>query len=259
MGNEEIVCSSKVYDCLIIVVDSMRTARFFVSPDWIALGAKAFSVPAGPMYKQIVAVLRMKVGNALSLCPNDGVELDCRIAEITKSAILGSIVGTNTGKPLRPHITVCAAMTKRDTFEWTLQKCTELGASAFIPLLTERVIKRGKDVPSRWIDIVREASEQSGRTVLPTIADPVSLAVALNRTAGADHRIVMHESVGEIAKMPKPREMDKVVLFIGPEGGFSDKEIAQCVESKCTIVQLGDLVLRAETAAVVGMALLRLS
>jgi len=248
-----------VYTRRIIVVDSMRTARFFVSPDWIALGAKAFSVPAGPMYKQIVAVLRMKVGDALSLCPNDGTELDCRITEITKAAILGSIVGSSAEKPLRPHITVCAAMTKRDTFELTLQKCTELGASAFIPLLTERVIKRGKDVPSRWTDIVREASEQSGRMILPTIADPVSLAVALNRTVGADHRIVMHESVGEMSKTPKPREMDKVVLFIGPEGGFSDKEIAQCVEAKCTIVQLGSLVLRAETAAVVGTALLRLA
>ena len=235
----------------------MRTARFFVSPEWIARGAQAFSIPAGSMYRQIVAVLRMKVGDALSLCSNDGSELDCRITEITKAAILGSIEGTTVGKPIRPHLTVCAAVTKRDTFEWVLQKCTELGASAFIPLMTDRVIKKIKDVPSRWNDIVREASEQSGRMTLPMISEPMSLNSALDHTKSMN-QLILHESFGGATGMPAVKEMDRVAVFIGPEGGFSDVEIEKALSTGAKIVQLGSLVLRAETAAVVATAMIRL-
>lgn len=235
----------------------MRTARFFVSPDWIARGASAFSIPAGPMYRQIVSVLRMKVGDVLSLCPNDGSELECVITEITKSAILGSIQKTNVGKPLRPSLVVCAAVTKRDTFEWVLQKCTELGAVEFIPILTERVVKKVKDIPQRWHDIVREASEQSGRMILPELFDPMSFSAALEHTKSRE-RIVLHESLGKLTGMPPVREMDHVALFVGPEGGFSEKEIAEAKAAGCVVAQLGPLVLRAETAAVVGTAMIRL-
>lgn len=234
----------------------MRTARFFVPADWIAHSAQAFSIPAGSLYRQIVAVLRMKSGDIIGLCPNDGTEIECKISEITKSAILGSIVAFKTGAVLRPAITVCAAITKRDTFEWTLQKCTELGATDFIPMITERVIKKTKEVPTRWNDIVREASEQSGRMVLPIIQEPISLKSAIDATSKYD-RIVLHESVGKIGDMPKVREMDHVALFVGPEGGFSNDEIAQLSSSGSTIVQIGDLVMRAETAAIVGTAMIR--
>jgi 16S rRNA (uracil1498-N3)-methyltransferase len=235
----------------------MRTARFFVSPEWIARGAQAFSIPAGPMYRQITSVLRMKVGDTLSLCANDGSELECSISEITKAAILGQILGTTVGKPLRPHITVCAAVTKRDTFEWTLQKCTELGAAAFIPLITERVVKKSKDVPSRWRDIVREASEQSGRMTLPTISDPMTFLAAIDHMKSADC-YVLHESLGNATGFPTVKEMDHVALFIGPEGGFSDAEIEKASAAGAKVIQLGSLVLRAETAAVVATAMARL-
>jgi 16S rRNA (uracil1498-N3)-methyltransferase len=152
---------------------------------------------------------------------------------------------------------VCFAVTKRDTVEWMLQKCTELGVTGFFPFISERVIKKTKDIPSRWTEIIREASEQSGRMTMPTIAEPMTFAAALERMASRD-RIVLHESVGNATGMPSVRAMDHVALFVGPEGGFSDKEIAMATAAQCTIVQLGSLVLRAETAAVVGMTLLRL-
>lgn len=236
----------------------MRTARFFVPADWVAQSARAFSIPAGSMHKQIVSVLRMKIGDHISLCPNDGTEIDCEITEITKAAILGVIIEARVGEPLRPTITVCAAITKRDTFEWTLQKCTEIGATAFIPMVTDRVVKKTKDVPARWVDILREASEQSGRTTLPVIHEPSSLKSAIEQT-GKSERIVLHESMGKISTMPKVRIMDHVALFIGPEGGFSEAEISELQAAGSTIVQIGGLVMRAETAATVGTALIRFS
>jgi 16S rRNA (uracil1498-N3)-methyltransferase len=238
----------------------VRTARFFVPAEWIAKSAEAFCIPAGALHKQIVTVLRMKVGDPLSLMVGDGEEHEGQITEITKAAVMGVIrVGAGYAKkvkpaPTAPAITVCAAMTKRDTFEWTLQKCTELGATKFIPLLTERVIKRPKDTPKRWNDIVREAAEQSGRTTLPTITEPVKLPDALAYTEKCV-RIFFHESGG--SKLPKLHQSSCVALFIGPEGGFTENELALAKEAKAHIVTLGDLVLRAETAAIVGTTLLR--
>ena len=235
----------------------MRTARFFVSEEWIARSAEAFTIPAGPIHKQIVSVLRMKVGDPISLMPNDGTEIDGHITEINRSAIMGVIAGSKVVKPLRPDITVCAAMTKRDTFEWMLQKCTELGANAFIPMITDRVIKRPKETPKRWQDIVREASEQSGRVTLPVIHEVMTLAGAVGKMHDRV-KIAMHEADGAV-KLPKIREMDHVAIFVGPEGGFSEPEITLLQGDGASVVRLGDLVMRAETAAVAGVALVRLS
>lgn len=232
----------------------MRTARFFVPPEWIAKSAEAFCIPAGALHKQIVSVLRMKVSDPISLMIGDGEELEGHITEITKSAVMGVIAGSKVSQPLQPIITVCAAMTKRDTFEWTLQKCTELGAAKFIPLLTDRVIKRPKEVPQRWRDIIREAAEQSGRATLPTITEPASLGEALAYTENCT-RIFFHETGGQ--KLPKLHKTSCTALFIGPEGGFSEPELTLAKGTQAHIVTLGDLVLRAETAAIVGTTLLR--
>lgn len=240
-----------------MIVDGMRTARFFVPAEWIAKSAEAFCIPAGSLHKQIVAVLRMKVADPISLMTGDGEELEGHITEITKSAVMGAIrVREGLTKSVKPSpaITVCAAMTKRDTFEWTLQKCTELGAVKFIPLLTDRVIKRPKETPRRWADIVREAAEQSGRTTLPAITEPLKLGEALAYTEKCV-RIFFHETGG--AKLPKLHQTSCVALFIGPEGGFSEPELTLARDAKAHIVTLGDLVLRAETAAIVGTTLLR--
>lgn len=232
----------------------MRTARFFVPEDWIARSAQAFSIPAGALHRQIVTVLRMNVGERIGLLTGDGTELEGEIQEITRSSIMGAILETKTIPQPQPLITVCAAMTKRDTFEWTLQKCTELGAHAFIPLVTDRVIKKPKDTPQRWRDIIREAAEQSGRTTLPQLHEPMSLTQALQQTEKAV-RVFMHEAGGK--HFPKVHKTSQVALFVGPEGGFTDQEIITARAAQAHHVTVGDFVFRAETAAVVGTTLLR--
>lgn len=234
----------------------MRTARFFVPPEWIAWSAEAFSIPAGPIHHQMIMVLRLKVGDHVSLCPNNGTELDCVITEITRSVLLGSVVSKQSAELLGPEIVMCAAITKRQTFEWMLQKCTELGVSEFFPLVTERVVKKIDTVPPRWQEIVREASEQSGRMYLPVIHEPLSLSAALVKTASYN-RYMFHEAVGMPGAWPNIRCVDRIALFIGPEGGWTNAEVLRGREAKNTIIQLGTSVLRAETAAVVGVGLFR--
>lgn len=228
----------------------MRTARFFVPQEWIALHAEAFSIPAGPLHKQIAQVLRMKVGDDISLLPNNGTELSCRITDMNRNAIVGSIQERTSSSPLLPEITVCAAITKRDTFEWMLQKCTELGAAHFIPLHTERTVKKTPGINKRWNDIVKEAAEQSGRTTIPTIVEPLSFTKACATTA-AMARILFHEE-GKDSALPKLQKSLPVALFIGPEGGFSPQEVSYAQENNLHVIKMGTLVLRAETAAIVA-------
>ncbi len=230
----------------------MRTERFFVPPEWIALDAKAFSLPAGPLHKQIVQVLRMKNGDALTLLPNTGKEIECRITDITKNTVVGTITGSKTIPAIQPAVTVCAAITKRDTFEWMLQKCTELGASTFIPLHTDRTIKKTPEIHKRWNEIVKEAAEQSGRATIPHISEPLSFTKALKKTE-AMARILFHEE-GDEKKLPSLQKTMPIAIFIGPEGGFSLQEIDLAKEQHVHIVTVGTLVMRAETAAIVACA-----
>ncbi len=234
----------------------MRTARFFVPAEWIALSAEAFCIPAGNLHKQITAVLRMKVGDDISLMTNDGTELECRITEITRSAIMGVIAGSKVEVPIKPTIIVCAAFTKRDNFEWMLQKCTELGAAEFVPMVTDRVIKRAKENPTRLNLILKEACEQSGRLSLPVLRDPMTLGQAIGHTDGMV-RIAMHENGGK--EFPKVHKTNELALFVGPEGGFTEEEIAALKDAGSHIVTMGELVLRAETAAIAGVTKLRFS
>lgn len=230
----------------------MRTARFFVPEEWIALSAEAFSIPTGPLHKQIIQVLRMKEGDHISLLPNDGTEIEGRITAITRSAVTGVIAGSTVADLIKPEITVCAAITKRDTFEWMLQKCTELGVSCFIPLHTDRTIKKTPGINKRWNEIIKEAAEQSGRTTMPSIEEPTTLAKALAKTKTMA-RILFHEE-GEEKKLPTLQKTMPVAVFIGPEGGFSPQEIALAKDVDAHIVKIGSLVLRAETAAIVACA-----
>lgn len=233
----------------------MRTARFFVPPEYIALREGAFAIPAGQLYKQIVSVLRMKVGDLVSLLPNDGTEIDGEITAITKTSVMGTIRSSQVSAPLKPEVTICAAVLKNDNFALVLEKCTELGAAAFLPMVTERTIKKTKEIAGRWQTIVKEASEQSGRTRLPIIHEPCTFAQALGKTDGL-RRVVLHESFGET--LPIIGHDDRIALFVGPEGGFTEHEMTLARDAASHIVHLGDLVLRAETAAIVGTALLRL-
>ncbi len=232
------------------------TERFFVSPEFLAEKNQAFTIPAGPLYRQIVAVLRMKAGDNLALLPNDGRELVGKITEVNRSGIIGDIIETKTLLAILPKIMVCAALLKRENFELILQKCTELGASSFLPLLTERTIKKITEVPARWQAIVREASEQSGRGVTPVIYEPLSFEKALAKTDGL-RRVVLHEGHG--GKLPSKKANEELALFIGPEGGFTEREITLAKDAGSLVVHLGDtLVMRAETAAIAGTTLLRL-
>jgi 16S rRNA (uracil1498-N3)-methyltransferase len=161
-----------------------------------------------------------------------------------------------------PKITLVLAIFKFDRMEWAIEKCTEIGVTRIIPVIARRsdahlafaAVKRHE----RWQRIVRQASEQSRRAAPPEMAAPVKLKDLAGDMISAESaaRVVLAESeddasLGDVL----PPFSTEVALAIGPEGGWADEELAWFRETGWAAASLGNTILRAETAAIVAIAL----
>jgi 16S rRNA (uracil1498-N3)-methyltransferase len=138
-----------------------------------------------------------------------------------------------------------------EKFEFVLQKCTELGVRSFIPLITDRMevrVERLRGKEERWRKIVLEAVKQSGRSQIPVIEPPTKFDDAIAR-AGA--KIIFDADAESATGQPG----NPATLFIGPEGGFSERELQLARASGAAFERLGPRRLRAETAAIVALAI----
>ncbi len=238
--------------------------RFFVSPETLRIKDVQLS---GDIAHQISRVLRMKSGDEVILFDGGGYEYRVRLIEVGREMITGSVLSKSSGvaEPLHSVDLYLSLLNKPDKYEWALQKCTELGVTNFVPILSERSVpgppEKGRR--ERWERIIREAAEQSGRTVIPGLTSKLDLNEALN----AEGRR-MEEDSNHIALMPAPnadlslrdaileaQDLKSVSLFIGPEGGFSEDELWEANERGVLLVNMGPRVLRAETAAVAALTI----
>jgi 16S rRNA (uracil1498-N3)-methyltransferase len=217
---------------------------------------------------QVRDVLRLGVAGTLRLLDGMGGEYPAQVIEVSRKRVLVRLGARGEGLPDPPvRVTLCLGMLKAARFEVALQKCTELGVAAFVPLLTERAIR--EDVSAvkrrRWRGILAEAVEQCGGSHLPELAAPQSLSQALTglppggvaflpweETRAPSLRAALEEVVAQAGGIDHVREAR---LFIGPEGGFSPSEAALAERSGAWLVTLGRRILRAETAAIVASAL----
>jgi len=149
------------------------------------------------------------------------------------------------------------AVFKFDHFEWAIEKATELGVAQITPILARRTEKHLAQASAkrveRWRRIAHEASQQSRRTSVPDIADPVALKPALGQEQ-APNRILLSETE-QIAKLSDALTSGAYALAIGPEGGWTAEEMAQFTQHQWTHVSLGPRILRAETAAIAAIAI----
>jgi 16S rRNA (uracil1498-N3)-methyltransferase len=139
-----------------------------------------------------------------------------------------------------------------------LQKCTEVGVSRFVPVVTERSVAHEPSASrqQRFESIVREAAEQSGRGIVPEVSEPSTFVQALHLAVEDGSAYLCWEAEREQrfpAIVSAPRWAG---LFIGPEGGFSEEEVRAAAKMGVQPLSLGARILRSETAAIVGAALL---
>ena len=198
-------------------------------------------------------VFRLCSGDAIELFDGRGNVLRCRIESLTKRDIRLAALERRRAAPLPCRITLAAALIKKN-FDFIVQKATELGVAAIVPLVTERASVRA-DKTSRWHDVALEACKQCGNNWLPEISVSQPLEKFLRADTGFDLKLVAALQPGaKPAKHALHRAARNVCVLIGPEGDFTPTEYAAIDAAGFRPVTLGPLVLRADTAALYALS-----
>jgi len=217
------------------------------------------TISGGPA-RQITRVLRLKSGDRIIVLDNTGWEYETAIKTLSHDTVTGDIVRKASGAA-EPAVmvTLCQALIKADKFEFVLQKGTELGVTCFRPFLSERCVaaRPSDEKVERWKNVIREAAEQSGLATLPELCPSVSFKDLCQLSPMPSMILWEHEKsqgISAVLKSHQFRETRLFRLFVGPEGGFADDEIALARQRGILPVGLGKRILRAETAGLVAVS-----
>jgi 16S rRNA (uracil1498-N3)-methyltransferase len=226
--------------------------RFFVNSQCIDHDS---IILEGDIIHQIRNVLRLQSGKQIVVFDNTGSEYTVILDTIEKDRVKGTICHTRQTTEPDIKITLYQALLKSDHFEFVLQKCTEIGVSIFVPVVCERCIVRkpGANKIQRWEKVIKEATEQSGRGVMPVLKPTLSFEDACHSAKGFSLIAGIGPDSIKLSNVLRSNTRPSTInVFIGPEGGFTtdEEELAQrCGINKIT---LGPRILRAETAGLVA-------
>ena len=215
------------------------------------------AVVRGDDVKHIAKVLRLRAGDVVQLCDGNGRECDAVIRSVSPDAVMFDTEPWREAitEP-RVKITLFQCLPKAGKMETIIQKCVELGISAFVPVQSERCVVVLKPPYEgrieRWQRVSEEAAKQSRRGVIPQVNLPVALG-KLDFSA-FDTVLVAFENEHAVSLKAALRAADpcRIAIVIGPEGGFSDAEVETLKRKGAVAVSLGTRILRTETA---GMAM----
>lgn len=226
----------------------MKIHRFIINT---SLNQPNVFVVDPEILKQWRNVLRFQAGDKVVLCDGQGQEAMAVIESLDKTGARLTLERAvlAESEPKR-QVTLYCAILKRENFEWVAQKAVEVGVQRIVPVVTERTIK--KDIRAdRLQKIIKEAAEQSGRGVLPILHPALSFEQALADVQAYEVGMFFDGS-GPKFEPNMVQNKDSIGIFIGPEGGWSEKELQLAEKTGLHISSLGALTLRAETAAVVA-------
>ena len=205
----------------------------------------------------LIRVLRARVGQDFDIATGPSVRRG-RITSVKADRVEFELAEVISTPPLA-EITLLLAVFKFDRMEWAIEKCTELGVSHVIPVISRRTDSHlaaasAKRV-DRWRRIALEAAEQSRRTAPPEITAPIKLSEAMNLSQ--PRRIVLAESEEQtlLRDLLPSDTSDATALAIGPEGGWTDDEVQAFQQAGWISASLGNTILRAETAAIAALAI----
>jgi 16S rRNA (uracil1498-N3)-methyltransferase len=237
--------------------------RFFISPEELNANPPAIS---GPEATHITAVLRMKVGQRVTLFDGTGRDYDAAILSMSKKRVVFRIFGQGSfpGKPFAP-VTIAQALLKDGKMDLLVRQLTELGIFELLPFSSERSVAnpdpaRMATRRNRWEKIVLEAMKQCGRNIPLHIGSYTSFPEILILGNQFIHKILFWEKGETPLQFPSPsfqNETGLVLAVLGPEGGFSDREVSCARECGFITASLGPRILKAETAAVAAAAILQ--
>ena len=231
--------------------------RFFVEPHQIDEEAHQIHI-TGSDVNHISNVLRMKTGEELWISDGSKYEYRCTIESFEPDEVLLHIVYSQEPEYELPcRIYLFQGLPKADKMELIIQKAVELGAYEIIPVETKRCVvkldgRKSAKKTARWQQIAESAAKQSKRMLIPNVHEVLTFREALKYAESMDVRLVPYElargmqETKEILAGIEPGQ--SVGIFIGPEGGFEEKEIEAAIEGGAKPITLGRRILRTETA-----------
>lgn len=234
--------------------------RFIVRPEAIQGGRVRFDRDEA---RHLGRVLRLRPGAIVEAADGAGRTFAVRLEALDTREAWGTILGERVPGAESPcAITLAQAILKGERMAWLLQKATELGVARIVPVETERVVARtgGERTAARrarWARIAREAVKQCGRAVVPVVEAPCPFADVAAEARRHDAAWLLWEGGGTplaaaAREAGRPR---RLLLLVGPEGGFTADEVALAERHGARVVGLGPRILRAESAGLVALAL----
>lgn len=209
-------------------------------------------VVAGDEFHHAIRVVRARPGEEVELFDRAGRLAAGVVESVDRDQAVIRVERELPSRETAHPIHLAMAIIQLDKFELVLQKATELGVHSIVPLVTDRVELRRERYAGkaeRWEKIVFEAVKQSGRSIVPRVEEPLDFAEALARPG-----LKIFFDADAPADPPAP--IEEATLFVGPEGGWSDEELSLAREAHCVFQRLGARRLRAETAAIAGLAII---
>jgi 16S rRNA (uracil1498-N3)-methyltransferase len=221
---------------------------------------------------QHVRVLRLAAGDAVTLFNGDGGEAEAAIATVEKRSVVVRInAWYDVSRESPINIVLVQSLAVADKMDWIVQKATELGVRAIVPMRAARATlkldaERAEKRVAHWQGVAIAACEQCGRNTVPTIAavqampeEALSTGISKALAGGKTHFAILHPeaevSLIDWAKnCVSAQPTDTLALLIGPEGGFDDAELARAARLGATRVRFGPRVLRTETAGIAAIA-----
>lgn len=210
----------------------------------------------------IVTVMRMGLGSTIEIVSQGRIYLSkvILLEPLVEVKVIKEIEEDNE---LKCSVTLAQALVKEQKMDVILQKTTELGMACFIPFEAERSIvqmnKKETKKIERWQRIVKEASEQSKRNLIPLVGTVMSVS-ELSKIEGYDLKLLctVRENTKNIKNVLSNRwDGAKMIVVVGPEGGFTEREEQELIRGGFQTVSLGKSVLRTETAPIFIMSVVR--
>lgn len=228
------------------------------------------AVITGPDVNHIKNVLRMKPGERIIVSDGRGKSRLCELSEVGERQVTARVLPEEVADTELPvEVTLFQGLPKGDKMEYIVQKCVELGVSRVVPVEMARCVmrldaKKEESRRKRWYGISESAAKQSGRMIVPEIGNVMKFSAAVEAAGEYDLALIPYEdseSLSGAGGMKLTRELigslrpgQRVAVFIGPEGGFSEGEIEKALGAGLRPVTLGKRILRTETAGLFVLA-----
>ena len=214
----------------------------------------------GSEHHHLRNVLRLGLEETIRIIDGEGMIITATITNIGSESAEARIKEGQYYESSAPSITLFQGLPKHDKMELILQKTTELGVTQIVPIITERSLQKpSNNRLGRWQRIILSATKQCGRAWIPKLNEIKTLQDCLKEIHTYECTLILWEEESERhiqSVLRQNPDVNSTAIIVGPEGGFTENEVDDFQEKGCISVKTGSTILRTETAAIAGIAMI---